>query len=63
MTRTMLTIFAAHDAWLVKLAQGWRLAEFPLAPVLERGWAVLMWRWEAPKPRVAYAGIGEWNHR
>ncbi len=63
MTRTMLTIYAAYDGWLVKLAQGWRLVEFPLAPVLERGWSVLLWRWEQPKARVAYRGIGKWDHR
>ncbi len=63
MTRTMLTIYANFDAWLIRLAEGWRLAEFPLAPESERGWTILMWRWERPEPRVAYAGIGEWNHR
>ncbi len=59
--RTMLTIYAPFDAWLVKLAEGWRLCG--MAPVLERGWSVLMYRWEQPKPRVAYRGIGELNHR
>ncbi len=62
MTRTMLTIYAPANAGLVPLAQGWRLVEFPLAPVLERGWSVLMWRWETPE-RVAYQGIGEFDHR
>jgi hypothetical protein len=61
MTRTMLTIYAPFDTWLVKLAKGWRLAEFPLAPQSERGWTILLWRWE--QPRVAYRGVGKWNHR
>ncbi len=55
MTRTMLTIFAPYDAWLIKLAQGWRLVEFPLAPVLERGWSVLMYADEEWHP------INEWR--
>ena len=63
MTRTMLTIYADLDAWLVRLAEGWRLVEFPMAPEPVRGWSVLLWRWEPTKPRVAYAGIGKWNHR
>lgn len=63
MTRTMLTIYAPFDAWLAKLAQGWRLAEFPLAPESERGWTLLMWRWEPRKERVAYRGVAEWDHR
>ncbi len=61
MTRTMLTIYALMDEWLVRLAEGWRLCG--TVPESERGWTVMMWRWEQPEPRVAYAGIGEWNHR
>ncbi len=45
MTRTQLTIYAPFDAWLVKLAEGWRLSG--MAPVFEHGWTVLLWRWEA----------------
>ena len=44
MTRTMLTVFAPANGWLVKLAEGWRLCG--MAPVSERGWSILMWRWE-----------------
>ena len=61
-TRTMLTIFAPGNGWLVKLAEGWRLAEFPLAPETERGWSILMWRWEQPQDRVAYRGANEYSH-
>ena len=45
MTRTMLTIFCPFDAWLVKLAEGWRFCG--TTPESERGWAILMWRWES----------------
>ncbi len=44
MTRTMLTIYADMNAWLVKLAEGWRLCG--TAPESERGWSIIMWRWE-----------------
>ena len=61
MTRTMLTIYADMNAWLIRLAEGWRLCG--TVPESERGWTIIMWRWEQPEPRVAYAGIGEWNHK
>ncbi len=44
MTRTMLTVFAPANGWLVKLAEGWRLCG--MAPVSERGWSILLWKWE-----------------
>ena len=44
----MLTIYAPANAWLVKLVEGWRLCG--MVPELERGWTILMWRWEhAPR--------------
>ena len=58
MTRAQLTIYAPLDAWLVRLAEGWRLCGDTPEPI--RGWSVLLWKWE---PRVAYRGVGEWDHR
>lgn len=69
MTRTMLTVYAAMDAWLVRLAEGWRFCEgwgpFVLSnlPPPHGENSVLMFRWEQRKERVAYRGIGEWDHR
>ena len=63
MTRTMLHIYYPFAHWLVGLAEGWRLAEFPLAPESERGWTILLWRWEPRKERVAYRGVKEYDHR
>ena len=63
MTRAQLTIYALMDGtdghgWLVRLTEGWRLCGDAPEPI--RGWSVLMYRWE---PRVAYRGVGEWDHR
>ena len=44
MTRIMLHIYYPFAHWLVGLAEGWRLCE--LVPESERGWTVIMWRWE-----------------
>ena len=57
MTRNQWTIYAPMDAWLVKLAQGWRLCGSAPEPI--RGWSVLMAKWERPEPRTTYQGIGE----
>ena len=61
MTRAQLTIYADLDAWLVRLAEGWRLCGDAPEPI--RGWSVLMSRWEQPEPRVAYRGVEAWDHR
>ncbi len=59
--RVQQTIYAPIDAWLVRLAEGWRLCGWAPEPI--RGWSVLMFRWEKPKERVAYRGVKEWNHK
>ena len=61
-----LTIYAPLDAWLVRLAEGWRFCNawgpfvLPNLPPPHSEYSVLMYRWE---PRVPYRGVGEWNHR
>ena len=64
MTRTMLTIYAPMRGWLVKLAEGWRLVEFPLVPVSERGWTVMMfadeeWRTIEEWPYYEVSNFGD----